>query len=943
MRGKSWRRAARHRPAALVPVVCALLLAPFLASTMATGVQPAGLQVTQVARLGGSYQVVHELHKTGSFMWLAESPVGSDADNEEVELSRAPTLFRWRAGSSEGETAESLPGGFDSVEAMTGDESTVWLSSSLGQIYRLRNASDPGARFELVLDVSKELGGRPTKVKCLFWDGGRLWVGTQDGGVYSWSEGSSLRLDLRLDGQAIKALHARGGFLWVGSYGGLYRWKPGEDRPQRFWDKRIRAVWETDEMVWVGLDHGGLHRLEKTAGWDASPAVPTKVNFTSDPAERNDAEDVRALYGDGSALWVGTGRGLYRIGGAGTPWTPDIKFYNELSEAQGRVLLEWGIEDYGGRTTPELVRQEVYVNGRRECEGDGISLNRQTGRFNCSFDNPRAAGGMVVRVVATDLNGKHREKEQRAAPAGGLLSTFGAFAAWYVRNSKESWWFAPFTLLGSILSAYLTGVGALLFKATYLGGTIPGDPVWFSPAWLVSRATQLLQVAPGLGRRALFLGYGRRLRGLPAVRQAEKDYFGLPMAVDGKVQPYDATGCAQHERICDELGPQRPVLVVGKGGAGKSTLLARLTLEALDGRLPARFKGFIPLHVPAYYYKTDLAQAVADVLLKRDGVTVTREIIDAQLQTGPFLILFDGLSEVAGVEDKEGAVSGVLSAATSAEYSTCRFILATRPIRDEADAAAVVELHPLTRDVLLTLREHYRLDASQVERVIRQLHSFGDKPLEPLLFTMAVTESEGEQVSATRAELYVRYLKRLLKLRRNEPLVWEAWQDALGHVAGWSLLETGRRGVGLEHEDLIDHISRKVKRKEGFEENLVEMLQRLYNFPAKTPLELVNKLSSENLLQLERQWRFSHDTFEEFFAASRLLKVFRRSTQWPDLPNWRGKEADFYEVIDFVREMADRNELQAILASDAPGEWKERLSSTRPDISSAGEQASNRQ
>jgi hypothetical protein len=918
--------------------VCALLLAPFLAPTTATGVQPVGLQVAQVARLGGSYQVVHELHKTGPYMWLAESPAGSSADDEETDLSRAPTLYRWRADSSEGETTVSLPEGFDSVEAMAGDGSSVWLSSSFGQIYRLRNAPDPGARFELVLDVSKEVGGRPTKVKSLFWDGGRLWVGTRDGGVYSWSEGSALRTELSPDGQAVKALYARGGFLWVGAYGGLYRWKPGEGRPQRpllFAGKRVRAVWETDEAVWVGLDHGGLHRLNKTAGWETSPAAPTKVDLTSELAEKDDAEDVRTLYGDDSALWVGTGRGLYRIVGAGTPWTSDIKFYNELSEAQGRVFVEWEIEDYGGRTTPGLVRQEVYVNGQRKCGGDATPVTEQAGLFKCSFDNPRAPGGMVVRVVATDLNGKSIEKEQRAAPAGGLLSTLGDFAAWYARNSKESWWFAPLTLLGGLLSGYLIGAVALLLGVALRGFKIPSKPRWFSPAWLILRATLLLQAAPGLGRRALFLGYGHRLRGLPAVRQAEKDYFGLPMAVDGKAQPYDATGRAQHERICGELCPRRPVVVVGKGGAGKSTLLARLTLEALDGRLPAGLKGFIPLHIPAYYYKTDLAQAVYDVLLKRDGVVVSREIVDAQLQTGPFLILFDGMSEV-GHEDKQRAVADLLSAATSAEYSTCRFILGTRPVTNEAEGAAVVELRPLTRDVLLTLREHYRLGASQVERVIRQLHSFGDKPLEPLLFSMVVTEVEGDQVSVTRAELYVRYLKRLLKLRPSEPLVWEAWLDALGHVAGWSLLDSGQRGVGLAHEDLINHLSQRVKRKEGFEENLVEMLQRLYNFPATTPLELVNKLSSENLLQLERQWRFSHDTFEEFFAASRLLKLFRRGSRWPDLPNWRGKEADFYEVIDFVREMADRNELQAILASDAPGEWKERLSLTSPDVSSTG-------
>jgi predicted NACHT family NTPase len=365
------------------------------------------------------------------------------------------------------------------------------------------------------------------------------------------------------------------------------------------------------------------------------------------------------------------------------------------------------------------------------------------------------------------------------------------------------------------------------------------------------------------------------------------------------------------------------VFIVGKGGAGKSTLLTHFTRLALNSQLSENLKGFCPIYVPSYYYREDLIQAITIVLRERDGVNVTKEVVNTQLQSGRFIILVDGLSEVEQ-GDKAQVVKDVLRIAKSAEYKPCRFILATRPLESFPGDISIVDLQPLTKEILLSLIPHCGLTMADENRLTRQLRFFDDKPLEPLLFTMAVVESATEQMSATRAGLYERYFQRLLQIKPNDILTWRGWQDALENIAEWSLLETANRGAGLRHQDLVNRISREEEGR-GLKENLVKRLNRLYRLPIKNELELLDKLYSSGLLNNERRWRFAHDTFEEFFAASRLVSLIDQNNQWPALQEWYGKEKDFFEIINFVVEMAESKILEKILSLDFPASWKEHL------------------
>lgn len=484
----------------------------------------------------------------------------------------------------------------------------------------------------------------------------------------------------------------------------------------------------------------------------------------------------------------------------------------------------------------------------------------------------------------------------------------------YKSEYKKSWlWIVH------VLAVYFVGMIGLLLSAWRGGSTI------FSRTSLISIAAKPLLLTPGLGRWALFIGYKRRLLKLSVVKDASKNYFGLPAEDStGSLVLPDLTGELLHGTIAENLGPQRPVIITGKGGAGKSTLLARWAFLALKGQLPAPLKGFRPLLITAGYFNENLIQAIADTLRERDGVATDERMIKAQLESGKFLILFDGITELE--TDKQQSLEDILRTARNADFQGCRFLITTRRTDEVPSEVTAFHLKPLTSDVISVLLPRYKLGRERESQVRRQLQSFGEKPIEPLLFTMAL---EVNEVSYTRAKLYERYLRRLLRVDTNETL-WSGWRTGLEAFAYWFLVSTGKRGVGLPHKALLDRIAGKGSEREPTE-NLVQELQRFFRLPVKDELDLIQQLEASGLLQRGRRWLFAHDTFEEYFAASYLVSYFAEREQWPFLDHWVGfeREHEFLDILDFVREMVDEPTRQQILELHIPSLWKDRL---KPEI-----------
>lgn len=487
----------------------------------------------------------------------------------------------------------------------------------------------------------------------------------------------------------------------------------------------------------------------------------------------------------------------------------------------------------------------------------------------------------------------------------------------FYEENHQRVWFWPLSVLSSFFTAYLLGMAVLLLLAWQRGSMV------FSRTSLISIAAKPLLITPGLGRYVLFFGYKQRLASHRAIKKVSKDYFGLPAEDStGLISP-DTTGETLHERIAQALGPQQPVLLIGQGGAGKSTVLRRLTLLAIEDRLPQLLEGFIPLVIPASYYTDTLTQAIADTLRARDGVAVTEEIVKGQLQSGRFLILFDGVSEVITPTQ---SLTEIIRTAQHADYRSCRFIISTRPLDSVPSGVSIFHLHPLTFNIISDMLKHSKLGIAHKNQVLRQLQYFGQKPIAPLLFSMIMEAHEDQYISSTRTQIYERYFRELLRARKDDTL-WSGWQKALETLALHTLIDTGRRGVGLPHEYLMHLICEKKVGSQTIE-SLSSQLYRLYHLQVKDELDLLNQLIAAGLLHRGRRWRFAHDTFEEFFAASYIVSYFDLNENLPSLDKWREskeQEEAFSYVIEFVQEMLDDSSRERLMNIDLPHRWKTRL------------------
>lgn len=76
---------------------------------------------------------------------------------------------------------------------------------------------------------------------------------------------------------------------------------------------------------------------------------------------------------------------------------------------------------------------------------------------------------------------------------------------------------------------------------------------------------------------------------------------------------------------------------------------------------------------------------------------------------------------------------------------------------------------------------------------------------------MVMAQSDTTEISRTQAQLYETYFQRLLGVDKDS-LLWAGWRTALEMLAQWFMLDTGKRGIGLAHEPLLDLI---VEQKDG--------------------------------------------------------------------------------------------------------------------------------
>ena len=179
---------------------------------------------------------------------------------------------------------------------------------------------------------------------------GRLWVGTEGGGLNVFDSSTQSFEQIDLPNRRIRVItEDPAGHLWLGSETGVVRLDPGSreteaftsdaDDPTSLSDSRVNAILiDSAERVWIGTSNG-LNRLD--------PGTDGFVHYgTSQEHGRTLSDDhVRALLEDRSGrLWIGTyDGGIDRLDletGEITSFRADANDADSLAAQRVRTLLE---------------------------------------------------------------------------------------------------------------------------------------------------------------------------------------------------------------------------------------------------------------------------------------------------------------------------------------------------------------------------------------------------------------------------------------------------------------------------------------------------------------------------------------------------------------------------------------------------------------------------
>lgn len=480
------------------------------------------------------------------------------------------------------------------------------------------------------------------------------------------------------------------------------------------------------------------------------------------------------------------------------------------------------------------------------------------------------------------------------------------------------------TAAGSAVAVYILSILAISLSRSRAGSS------YFARTWLTGLVARTSRIAPGATKKMLFRGYTKKLLSESEISRVIDDYFGLPaLDPENNIIAPDDVGESLHNAIAEALGEQKPVIITGNAGAGKSTLLARLVYLGLNNKLPDSLKGYQPILVYSHDYEGNLINAIAETLSGRYDLPINNEITQSMLEAGNYLILFDGVSEIGG--DQAQGLQEIMRMARHAGYKNNRFLVTSRPSFTFPADVKKFMLQPLTIDIIQKILDRDPQKRKQKKQFDIQLTAFGMNTIEPLLFSMMVTQGE---ITYSRSQLYELYFCRKMKVTINDS-AWDGWRIVLEELAKWFMLDSGRRGIGMPHEKLLSLIA-----ADG-DANLVKRLAKYGVSAVKSELELLERLKAAGLLSGQRRWRFAQDTFEEFFSASYIISQLVNFERFPDLTLWlegEEKQHSFLGAIGFVKEIAkemsekkqEHIPLNILSETNLPAIWHEAIFSPQP-------------
>lgn len=712
---------------------------------------------------------------------------------------------------------------------------------------------------------------------------------------------------------------------------------------------RVIAVSDADSVIKIHRPHGGLRFSDGVVRTAArllpSPggAVLRSDNMgrtwriealTPDPAVQHvwaAGEHVYALTASGIAAGRGRGEKMRTIAAL-----PAESRRTIVSVAGPTVLL--GTD--GGALIRLVLRRDSVVK-RTTLRAEGLD-----GQLNALWQSPDNARAVVAATSAgllwsSDGGDSFNSPTSKGDAAGGVAATqilqvgesdlLAATAAGVQRlryrmprpnaiNRAKGLSKHPLVTSGWVVLPVLLGAIAVCFNAMRRGNMMHAQ----GPLGVLAR--HVLVKLPWIGIRLRLMFYRTHLSGQREVRAAGEYFFGLPAkGPDGTafgIQDASALIAA----VALQSRPRTPVVVLAGGGAGKTTLVGRIAWLYVKKRLPEPWKAYRPLIVRAQEYKAGLAQALANALNNDYAAGVDEKSVIQFMATERFLVLFDGTSEIE-TEDRERTYVDLLRSAASHDFANSRFVVFGRPIGHTPDEFPVFRLLPLNiHQIQSEILPSSGLSGSEQQRVLRELSKLGTSAITPLLLHMAMEtpESTGD-VSPSESGLFERYFRRLLRIEgESADFQWRGWKLLLAAFAGESLIQRGQRGAGLVHE----RATSVLREAAAGEVPLIENLRSDYRIKGvESSFDALESLAEAQILARDgaERWRFTHDPFEEYFAAVRLAQVVQEAGKWSDVDKWMTtteRTNEFGEVLRSAVELGVAPELLNAAPDRMPQLWR---------------------
>src|SRR5262245_43807149 len=346
--------------------------------------------------------------------------------------------------------------------------------------------------------------------------------------------------------------------------------------------------------------------------------------------------------------------------------------------------------------------------------------------------------------------------------------------------------------------------------------------------------------------------------------------------------------------------------VVGPPGCGKTTLLQHVALTlAANRQRRYRLRAYTPAllflrdHVATICEKPEItlgALAEAHSRKQFQQLKPQPDWFERQLRGGKWLVLLDGLDEVAEQEKREAMSRWVDQQIR--DYHPCPFIVSSRPqgyLAAPLQRAHVVEVQPfnagqsrsfidnwyLANEVVASgnkddeeVRRRARKDADDLFQRLKKLPTLSALTVNPLLLTMiAMVHRYHGALPGSRVELYDEICEVLLG----------RWRQARGVKD--NLTAAQKRSV---LQPLAAEMMKRKLREIGADEAM-EVIQPLLDIVGLSNEQVKTALRDFQAgtgLLLERetgQWSFAHLTFQEFLAAAHWLEDKIAAPDWNEI------------------------------------------------------------